>query len=141
MSFKISTCGNTAHPMLGLKYILEKLKPASGKISYYKEGLDLDKRKTVHERTLEAILTKYQDQFDISVYRFEPRKKYEKDIVAGKEIFTEALDYADFYFYDPARLTQRMCSENRFDWPLNDETKKLGIYMENGTEFLLKKNK
>jgi S-adenosylmethionine/arginine decarboxylase-like enzyme len=133
MSFKISTCGYKTHPMSALRYPLEKLNPSSGKICYYKEGLDLDKRRSGVQKTIDGVINKYYNQFDISKYRFEPH--------ILKDTHTDKIVpyYYDFYFYDPLRLTQRMASEERFKWPLTEETRRLGIWIY-GEEFIHHKN-
>ena len=116
MSFKISTCGNKTHPILCLKYILEKLNAISGKISYYKEGYDIAQRKSGFPKTISIMIKKYYDQFDVLKYRFEAQE-------------AKQLQY-DFYFSDPLKLTQKIAAILGIEWPLNDETKKLGIYLD-----------
>jgi len=116
MSFRICTCGNNTHPILALRNVLEKLNPSAGKICYYKEGYDISKRKSGFPKTVEGIIKKYYEQFDLAKYRFEAQE-------------VKQFEY-DFYLYNPARLTQKMASILGVEWPLNDETKKLGIYID-----------
>jgi len=125
MSFRICTCGNKTHPILSLRNVLEKLDPTCGKICYYKEGYDIAPRKSGFPKTIEGVIKKYYELFDISRYRFEAQevKQFEYEI----------------YFYDPLRLRQKTASIIGVEWPLNEETKKTGIYIDD-REFVLHKN-
>ena len=116
MSFKISTCGNKTHPISALKYLTEKLSPAAGSVCYYKEGYDISPKKSGFAKTIEALIKKYHDQFDALKYRFN-----------AEEI--RQFEY-NFDFYDPSRFTQKMASILGVGWPLSDEDKKLGIWLE-----------
>jgi len=123
MSFLISTCGNSTHPILSLKHILDKINPSSGKICYYKEGYDIAPRKSGFPKTIEGLIRKYYEQFDISKYRFNAEE-------------VKQFQY-DFYFYEPSRFTQKMASILGIEWPLSEEDKRLGMWLE-GKEFALK---
>jgi S-adenosylmethionine/arginine decarboxylase-like enzyme len=116
MSFKISTCGNKTHPIIALKYLIEKLNPVAGIVCYYKEGYDISPKKSGFSKTIEALIKKYYEQFNALKYRFN-----------AEEI--RQFEY-NFEFYDSSRFTQKMASILGLEWPLSEEDKKLGIWLD-----------
>ncbi len=109
MSFKISTCGNNTHPILALKYILERINPIGGKICYYKEGLDIVNRSSIFPKTISSIIDKYKKQFYVKNFKFEPSQ-------------VKQFEY-DFFFYDIEKITKKIASILGVKIPLEKEVK------------------
>jgi hypothetical protein len=86
-------------------------------VCYYKEGYDISPKKSGFSKTIEALIKKYHEQFDVLKYRFN-----------AEEI--RQFEY-NFDFYDSSKFTQKMASILGIGWPLSEEDKKPGIWLDN----------
>jgi len=78
-SYRINTCGSKTHPILAVRYLIERLKPVGVEVSYFKRGMDLINTGHIFPKSIENLVKKYENQFAIQDYKLNYKELQQFD--------------------------------------------------------------